>query len=179
MWRYYDFEENWPAFLKAWKSDNVQESFEIDRCKWAKLGLFRDYVDGAPLWKESRIMYWTMRILEAASDKIKAENHLSKFEKSMERAGIRYSSKDVLRRAYNKICFKEVYDSCSPKPDSIESFVIPDGKYILQNAMFACAEELFPTEEIEYDMDYVVIVPRLKIVFNLSDYYLKTPIIQE
>jgi hypothetical protein len=171
-WTYYDFDGNWEGFVIAWNSREVQRCLELDIAKWQEFGYFRTYKHGDPIWTHSKMCYWITKLTNLAHEKITRENHVEKFKKIMgNQFGIKYSD---AKKAYLKLYFKDIFESCKPKKDTIDSFIIPEGPTILKHTMKSCAHYLFPNEEIitiKKEFRNVVLIPRLKIVFNLFDYY--------
>lgn len=172
-WQYFDFEAHWREFLDLWNKDEVKHAFELDiyRLKELDIGRWRSYKHGDPLWKMSGNMYWPIKIAERAQELCRQEQHLHKMKKTLRNMGWHLRDPSA---TYRKVCMPEVLRECSPKQDSLESFVFSEGIFVYANSMFIIARHMFPGEEVKliYSSGTPrVLVPRQKIVFDLMRYY--------
>lgn len=173
--QYFDFRTNWQEFLKAWRQ--VDYHVELDIAYWKGFGFFKNFKPGDPLWRQTKTSYWIVKITENANNKIKTEMHVQKYKRTMQNQYI-YPIMDY-KESYYKRFFKNVYDECTPKPDTIDAFYMPEGTFIFKSSMLGCARILFPQEEIKQiscSGRVHTTIPRLNIVFNLFDYYEGKPI---
>lgn len=164
---HYDFSKNWQTFLNAWYEPNTQYNLQLDIDKWKSFGLFKNYVLGGPLWKESKAMFWTLKITERAIQLKNHENHLNKFKKTMKN----FYNNVNYEKMYYKMCFKDVCKQCEPKENTLEAFIMPQGKHILKNSMLQCAYNIFPNDEISLLDNYTIVIKSKNIKFDINEYY--------
>lgn len=176
MWKYYDFDKNWDKFIEIWYSKEVQNSLDEDITHWKEFGFFKNYDPNEPaLWKQSKSMYWTNKIMRNAQDIIVSENHIRKFQKTMSQYNDIYKVKSTAKEAYYKLCLHHVIKDMEPKHNTIHSFIMPEAKYIFKNTMLLCAKILFPGDDIVFSATKnCIIIPQYKVIFDLIDYYYLT-----
>jgi hypothetical protein len=99
---------------------------------------------------------------------MKREQHIKKFKSTMSSFGLFQKNPQI---AYDAICFKHVINDFIPKPNTIHSFIMPEGRYIFKNTLALCAKLLFPGEKITFKSINTILIPSKQIIFNLYDYY--------
>lgn len=167
---YYEFDANWESFLHVWNTPRVQHSLELDIHLWKEMGFFHTYTKGDPLWKQTKTTYWLSKCVELAKNRSNAERHIHMFKRTMSVVCPRISTTEL----YYKTCFKMVIRDCEPKPNTIESFIIPEGVFIFKNTMLECARLLFPNNPVGMCMlngRMITVVSPMNILFDLFGYY--------
>lgn len=141
---YYDFDANWDAFLRAWRSPPVAHAADLDAAIWREMGFFKNYRHGDPLWKQTKTTYWIYKLAELAQAKAREERHAAMYRRTMDVVCPRLSSSAL----YYRVCFAEVIKGCEPRPGTIESFGMPEGAFVFKNALLECARALFPAGSV-------------------------------
>ena len=196
-WTFYDFDKNWDAFYKVWETNEIQNILKKDMDNWCISQAYYKHLDdgtmvkptwskGKPLWNLSRTDYHHTHISNVVEDRIEKERMVYHYKKSMEQvlpSKYRKMSHDDLYEEFCMICFKNIFDECSPKPHTIESLILVMGKNYISDALHACALKLFPDNEVIFyngngrnsdtDNDEIYILEK-KIVFDLLDFYYVT-----
>lgn len=196
-WTFYDFDKNWTTFYKIWQTDEIQEILKKDMDNWCIYEAFYKHQSdgtmvkpiwskGEPLWHLSRTDYHATKIWNISNKRIENERMITNYEKRMiEICPSKYTkmSKDEINIEFYDICSEKINDECSPKPHTLESLILVMGKNYISDALFACAEKLFPNNDIIYyhgngnidktDNDQIYIYDH-KIVFDLLDFYYVT-----
>ena len=196
-WTFYDFDKNWDAFYKVWKTDDVQTILKKDMDNWCINEAFYEHKadgtmvkptwsKGEPLWHLSRTDYHATKISDIVSERIKNERMVYHYKKTMEQ---------IFPKKYHKISnydlhsefsinfFSKIYEECSPKPHTIDSLILFMGKNYISDALHECALKLFSNDEVNFyhgngnrgkkDNDEIYIREQ-KIVFDLLDFYYVT-----
>jgi len=170
MWNYYDFDQNWETFLQVWKSHEVQHSMLLDIEASKLLGFFANYRKGEPLWKYTRTLYWKLKINEIARADADSKNHAFKIKKSLHNFGLNIDVKTF----YDKVYISRIASDYNPKPDTIDSFIMPEGSYIFLKSLALCAKILFPDDSVRIDfvnLRRCVVIKEKHIIFDLFGYY--------
>lgn len=192
MWKHYDFGANWAAFLGAWNDCEVQDQLCTDMGRFcasvhsfciatrAGVAAQRRYNRGDPLWWYSATPYWHDRAAESALERIKGEQMLKSYKKTMNNLGFGYKSREALEGAFINTCFEDIVKDCYPRRGTLESFIAPGSENYLSTTYYSVARLLFPGETVIHSLSYAgncVLLPEHKLVFDISGYYFKAPVL--
>ena len=187
MWEYYDFNSNWDAVYKIIQSDEIQNVLKDDMDDWCinetdnKRFKYRE-----PLWEYSRTDYFSQKILDKANEHMEEHDIWSTYKKHYKKV----IGKSLFKKnnnsdddsdneyegdseIYNNV-FNEIEELYRPKKGSLESMVLVMGANYLALTYVAIAEKLFFNEEIiifEHACDNFVLIPSLKLIFDINRYY--------
>ena len=140
----------------------------------------RQYTRGDPLWWYSATDFWHDRASEIALERIKNENMLSSFKRTMTCQGFRYNTKQALETAFFNACFEELVKECYPEQNTIDAFIAPGSENYLSSTYYAVARCTYPGETVIHSISALgncVIVPDHKIVFDINGYYFNKPVL--
>lgn len=184
-WKFYDFDKNWDVFYKVWQTDEIQDILKKDMDNWCiyEYGTVvkPTWSKGEPLWHLARTDYHDTQIWKRIEERIKNERMVYYYKRTMDNifpSKYKKMTLDQIKTEFYDICSEKIYEECSPKPHTIDSLVLVMGKNYISNALYACAEKLFPYNEVIFyngngtngDSDEIYI-REPKIVFDLLDFY--------
>lgn len=189
LWRYFDFSANWEEFLQIWNTPDIQEQLSIDMsllCLSNPYNITNNngelvtklYKPGDSLWKYSSSSFWYHEAERKAQHKIENENMIQKFKQSMSNTGIVFKDDLHAQTMFYDTCFESIMKECFPKPNTIESFIIAGAEHALEETFYKAAQDMFPTDII-ISHDGQILVAYDKIIFDLPNFYYKTPIEQD
>lgn len=188
-WTYYDFSAHWDEFQRVWNTPDIQEQLSIDMsllCLSNPFNIVNNqgqhitqmYKVGDPLWKYSSSHFWHHEAERRAQIKIQDENMIQKFKQSMSNTGIIFKDDAQAETMFYDTCFESIMKECFPKPNTIESFIIAGAEYALEETFYKAAQDLFPTDII-ISHNGQILAAYDKIIFDLPNFYFKTPIDQQ
>lgn len=191
MWQYYDFRSNWDAFLETWQREQVQYQLCTDMQRFCETvhtfaipsrsgrPVSRQYNRGDPLWWYSATEFWHDRAAEIALERIKNENMVASFKKTMASIGYKYHTKELLETAFFNACFENIVKECYPERNTIDAFIAPGSENYLSSTYYSVAMCTFPGETVIHSIGALgncVIIPDHKIIFDISGYYFDRPV---
>jgi len=193
-WTFYDFDKNWDAFYKVWKTDEVQTILKKDMDNWCINEAFYEHKadgtmvkptwsKGEPLWHLSRTDYHDIQISKRADEHIEKDRMVYHYKKTMENIfQTKYTKmlEDDLYEEFSLICYEKIYEECSPKLHTIDSLILFMGRNFISHALLACAEKLFPNNDVVFysgkskNPNDEIYICEQKIVFDLLNFYYVT-----
>ena len=184
-WKYYDFDANWKEFYEIWKSHQIQDILKPEMDLWCLRHAY--YIEpgkppiwnkGEPLWNLSRTDYHWQKMLQSTDDKINKENIYRTYRKRMEQiTGRKFVTDEDDDKIFNR-CFKAIMKEFEPKPHTIDSLILMQGKNYMLKSLLKTARLLFPNDTvIKYrtdDNSKIILIVNKKLVFDLFDFYFST-----
>ena len=178
-WSIYNFDTNWDTFFSVWKCDDVQDTLKagIDdlmhlRARRASLQAPAECWNiGDPIWHLSRSSHHDSEMLKKAEQYIRDKNIFNIYKKRMREISNKiFANDDQAYEHFTSTCLASIKDTFKPKTGTLDSLILVGGKEYINDAIYKCASNIFPGEELIMNMD-TVIVPERKIVFDLYGFY--------
>lgn len=182
-WKFFDFEGNWNRFWEIWQSDEIQEILRPDMQRWCDQEAYYDRLPNGrlvkptwkakdDLWRYSKTDFHSQRILDKVNYHVESDNCIAKFIDAKRRFGMTYASEDLQNEAFWSICGNALEEMFEPKKGSWEAQILIMGANFLTSALKYTAIRMFPEEQvktiyIKNSKGTTVILPRLKIIFDL------------
>jgi len=184
-WVYFDFQANWQRFLEIWKSEEIQALLDKEMVVWCKKEAYflhdekgkkyKPKWEKQPLWSLGKTDHWDTIITEKINNLPKSE--FEKYKENLRSQGkvVEEPEDEFDENPVFDDYFDEKYEEFSPKPDTIESFIMVMGKNYLSSPLKATACVFFGEKDVlmcegERGGD-LVLVPEERIIFDLFDYY--------
>lgn len=177
QWEHYDFDGQWSVFISAWNKPDVQ-NIVVETIRH-ECAAGADWKPGEPLWKLSQGNYWNVKLKRLARAQVHKRGMESTFKKRIESTlGCAYYTKqEYLSKAIENFVVPEIEAECSPVQGTIDSFMLCGYPHVMAYIMNVVAKQIFPEETVwqTWDVDRpVILVPHMKIVFDLPSYYFYT-----
>lgn len=188
-WKFFDFDKNWEPFYTLWKSEKIQQSLSYyinsfiadcyddtpkERPTWKK---------NDPLWSICTSQYWVDKLCEKVELYIDEHDLMTKYKKRMEQIQCRKFPSDIdtiiaLWDSFYSSCYDILIKEVEPKPHTLESLVLVDGKNYISYVLYEIAKQLFPNDDVivthyKCHCDMILVVQK-KIVFDLLGFYFYT-----
>lgn len=188
-WKVFDFDANWTEFWQAWNDDEVQEVLAYDMENWCEFHAPRNpdgsaptWRYGDPLWHLGRADFWDdvlepqidARLLAMYPDPYRC------YKRTMQAQHLPVLDKHKFNEAIMFRVWESEYDKLrkelEPKPGTLESLVLIQGKNYLTWALAFTASIMFPDSDIIIARnargDMFTLLPKEGIVFDLLDFYM-------
>jgi hypothetical protein len=147
-WRLFDFDAHWPEFLAMWNAPEAQQALHDSMYEWCVENAYdRIYDPATPLWRYSRTDYWSERMVKQAEERAEREGLRATFRRRMRDVLPGMSVKQA-EDYFNATAMPQLVAEAEPRPGSLESLIVVQGKNFLSWPLLVVAETMFENQNV-------------------------------